>query len=108
MINWDDFEKIDLRVGTIISAAEFPRAKKPAYKLLIDFGAAGILSSSAQITALYDVADLPGRQVIAVVNFPPRKIADFSSECLVLGIYSSAGVVLLQPDRLVGNGEKVG
>jgi tRNA-binding protein len=108
MINWNDFEKIDMRVGTIISANVFPKAKKPAYQLTIDFGPLGLRSSSAQITELYSIDELAGRQVIAVVNFPPRQIADFSSECLVLGIYSSAGVVLLQPGQTVQNGDKVG
>ena len=108
MITWNDFEKIDIRIGTIISANAFPKAKKPAYQLTIDFGEFGVKSSSAQITELYQLADLPGKQVAAVVNFPPRRIADFSSECLVLGVYSSDGVVLLQPDRQVEKGGKVG
>jgi tRNA-binding protein len=108
MITWNDFEKLELRVGTIISADEFPKAKKPAYKLKIDFGDQGVLSSSAQITQLYEKSTLTGKQVIAVVNFPPRQIADFLSECLVLGIYSTDGVVLLQPERPVSNGEKIG
>ena len=108
MITWDDFEKIDIRAGTIISADEFPKAKKPAYKLQIDFGENGMKSSSAQITTLYERDELIGKQVIAVINFPPRKIADFSSECLVLGIYSTEGVILLQPERKVQNGCKIG
>ena len=108
MITWDDFEKIDIRAGTIISADEFPKAKKPAYKLQIDFGESGMKSSSAQITTLYERDELIGKQVIAVINFPPRKIADFSSECLVLGIYSTEGVILLQPERKVPNGCKIG
>ena len=108
LINWNDFEKIEMRVGTIISAKAFPKAKKPAYQLTIDFGPFGIRSSSAQITALYSLDELPGKQVIAVVNFPPRQIADFSSGCLVLGTYSAAGVVLLQPGQTVQNGDKVG
>jgi tRNA-binding protein len=108
MITWNDFEKLDIRVGTVINAEDFPKARKPAYKLQIDFGAHGILKSSAQLADLYDKPSLMGKQVIAVVNFPPRQIADFSSECLVLGIYSANGVVLLQPERPVGNGEKIG
>ena len=108
MINWNDFEKMDIRVGTIISAEDFPKARKPAYKLQIDFGAHGMLNSSAQLTDLYEKSSLMGKQVIAVINFPPRQIADFSSECLVLGIYSANGVVLLQPERPVINGEKIG
>jgi tRNA-binding protein len=108
MINWNDFEKIDIRVGTVISAEDFPKAKKPAYRLRIDFGDSGIKSSSAQITDHYNPADLIGRQVIAVINFPPMQIANFISECLVLGVYSNDGVVLLQPDKQVTNGFKVG
>lgn len=108
MITWNDFEKLDFRVGTIINVEDFPKARKPAYKLQIDFGSHGMLKSSAQLTDLYDKPSLMGKQVIAVVNFPPRQVADFSSECLVLGIYSANGVVLLQPERPVGNGEKIG
>ena len=108
MITWEDFEKLDIRVGTVISAEDFPKARKPAYKLKIDFGPLGMLRSSAQLTALYERSSLTGKQVIAVVNFPPRQIADFSSECLVLGIYSANGVVLLQPEQPVTNGEKIG
>ena len=108
MITWDDFEKIDIRAGTIISADEFPKAKKPAYKLQIDFGESGMKSSSAQITTAYERDELIGKQVIAVINFPPRKIADFSSECLVLGIYTTEDVILLQPERKVQNGCKIG
>ena len=107
-ISWQDFEKIDIRVGTIITTEDFPKARKPAYKMNIDFGPLGILRSSAQLTALYEKSSLTGKQVIAVVNFPPRQIADFSSECLVLGIYSANGVVLLQPGQPVANGEKIG
>ena len=110
MISWADFEKLDIRVGTITHAALFPKAKKPAYQLTINFGEIiGSLKSSAQITALYSVETLPGMQVIAVVNFPPKKIADFTSECLVLGIYTEENeVVLLQPQQKVSNGLKIG
>lgn len=109
MINWEDFEKIDIRVGTIVTASIFAEAKKPAYKLTIDFGEIGIKKSSAQITALYSVADLLGMQIIAVVNFPPKQIANFISECLVLGVYNDDGnVVLLQPNLPVTNGNKIG
>lgn len=109
MISWSDFEKIDIRVGTITSAADFPKARKPAYKLIIDFGEFGIKQSSAQITNLYSKANLVGKQVIAVVNFPPRQIADFSSECLVIGIYNEDNnVVLLQPEKPVKNGSRIG
>lgn len=109
-ITWNDFEKIDIRAGTIIKAEPFPKAKKPAYQLLIDFGNdIGIRRSSAQITALYSLEDLLNRQVVAVVNFPPKQIANFVSECLVLGIYDEEkNVVLLKPDKPVSNGMKIG
>jgi len=108
-IVWEDFEKIDLRSGTIKQLETFPKARKPAYKLWIDFGELGIKKSSAQITVHYNPEELVGKQVIAVVNFPPRQIADFISECLVLGVYNQDGsVVLLQPDKTVTNGQKVG
>lgn len=108
-ISWSDFEKIDIRVGTIVTAEPFPKARKPAYQLKIDFGELGIKRSSAQITALYTAEDLVGKQVIAVVNFPPKQIANVISECLVLGIYNEQNdVVLLQPERPVGNGHKIG
>jgi tRNA-binding protein len=108
-ISWSDFEKICIRVGTVTDAQPFPKAKKPAYKLTIDFGTFGIKHSSAQITELYDVNELIGIQVVAVVNFPPKQIADFFSECLVLGVYNESNdVVLLKPDRLVQNGGIVG
>ena len=110
MITWADFEKLDIRVGTIIKAEAFPQARKKAYKLTIDFGATlGVKSSSAQITEQYSLEELEGRQVIAVTNFPPKQIATFISECLVLGVYTEAGsVVPLQPDRNVTNGLKIG
>lgn len=109
-ISWADFEKIDIRVGTIQEVNEFPKARRPAYKLLIDFGAElGLRRSSAQITAHYTPEMLLGRQVIAVVNFPPKQIADFMSECLVLGVYDENNdVVLLAPDKKLGNGLKIG
>jgi tRNA-binding protein len=99
MITWDDFEKIDMRAGTIIEVDDFPKARKPAYKLTIDFGTAlGLKRSSAQVTAHYNKEDLLNRKVIAVVNFPPKQIADFISECLVLGVYDeNKDVILLQP-----------
>lgn len=109
MISWNDFEKIDIRVGTVIEASDFPNARKPAYRLTIDFGALGIKRSSAQITKFYATANLVGQQVIAVVNFPPKQIANFVSECLVLGIYDEKDdVVLLQPQQKVSNGLKIG
>lgn len=109
-ITWDDFEKIDIRVGTITEVNDFPEARKSAFKLAIDFGVdIGVKRSSAQITALYNKDDLHNRQVIAVVNFPPKNIAGYMSECLVLGIYTDKkDVVLLQPGQLVQNGWKIG
>jgi tRNA-binding protein len=108
-ITWDDFEKIDIRVGTIVDAKEFPEARRPAYKLTIDFGEIGIKRSSAQITRFYSVEQLVGLQVVAVVNFPPKQIAGFLSECLVLGVYDeNKDVVLLQPKQSVSNGSKIG
>lgn len=108
-ISWNDFEKIDIRVGTITDAQEFPKAKKPAYKLTIDFGELGIKQSSAQITKFYTPKELIGQQVIAVVNFPPKQIAGFISECLVLGVYDeNKDVVLVQPKHSVPNGSKIG
>lgn len=109
-ISWEDFEKVDMRVGTVIGVNDFPKAKKPAYQLSIDFGEAiGIRQSSAQITVHYTKEDLLDRQVIAVVNFPAKKIADFTSECLVLGIYDeNRDVILLQPEKRTLNGQKIG
>ncbi len=108
-ISWQDFEKIDIRTGTIIQAEEFPEARKPAYKLTVDFGAFGIRKSSAQITDLYTPEQLIGQQVIAIVNFPPKQIATYLSECLVLGVYDEQNnVVLLQPAQKVSNGLKIG
>lgn len=108
-ISWNHFEKVDIRVGTIIEAAEFPKARKPAYKLTIDFGELGFKRSSAQITKFYSINELVGQQVIAVVNFPPKQIADFFSECLVLGVYDeNKDVVLVQPKHSVSNGSKIG
>ncbi len=107
-ITWDDFEKVELRVGTIIEVDHFPKARKPAYKLKIDFGDFGIRQSSAQITELYKPEDLLNKQIIAVTNFPPRQIADFMSECLVTGVVDgSEPVVLLHPERKVKNGIRI-
>jgi len=109
LIQWEDFEKVDIRVGTILEAAPFPKARKPAYQLTIDFGELGVKRSSAQVTDLYDEQQLVGRQVVAVVNFPPKQIANFFSECLVLGVYTEKNeVVLLGPERKVQNGGKIG
>ncbi len=108
-ITWDDFEKIDIRVGTIVKVSDFPKAKKPAYQISIDFGELGIKQSSAQVTALYAQNELIGKQVVAVVNFPPKQIANFFSECLILGVYTDKKeVVLLCPDKPVDNGWKIG
>jgi len=108
-MTWDDFEKIDIRRGTIIEVADFPKAKKPAYQLTIDFGESGIKKSSAQIVSLYQKEELLGKQIVAIVNFPPKQIANFFSECLVLGVYNEKNeVVLLQPQRTVQNGLKIG
>ncbi len=109
MISWEDFEKLDMRTGTIIEALPFEKAKKTAYKLKIDFGQEGIKNSSAQITNLYELNELVGKQIIAVINFPPKQIADFMSECLVLGVYNqNKDVILLQPERQTDNGNKIG
>jgi len=108
-ITWDDFEKIDVRAGTITEVKDFPKAKKPAYQLTVDFGDIGIKKTSAQLTQLYSKEELIGKQVVAVVNFPSKQIANFSSECLVLGIYTDKKeVVLLTPDKKVENGRQVG
>ncbi len=107
-LTWTDFEKVELRVGTILAAEDFPKAKNPAYQLTIDFGEFGIKRSSAQITKLYDKAELPGKQVIAVVNFPVKQIANFFSECLVLGVVGDGKeVTLLRPDKPVPNGLRI-
>ena len=108
-ITWDDFAKIDIRAGTITEVNDFPKAKNPAWQITIDFGEAGIKRSSAQITHLYEKEALIGKQVVAIVNFPPKQIANFFSECLVLGVYTDKKeVVLLTPDRPVENGWKIG
>ena len=109
MAPFDDFMKLDIRVGTITEAKVFEKARRPAYQLRVDLGEEiGVKKSSAQITGHYKPEELIGRQVLAVVNFPPRQIADFMSEVLVLGTYSDGGVVLIAPDRKVKNGDKLG
>ena len=109
MATFDDFMKLDIRVGTIVSAKHFEKARKPAYQLEVDLGGElGIRRSSAQITEQYRPEELSGKQVLAVVNFPPRQIANFFSEILVLGTYSEGGVVLIRPDKPVKNGDKLG
>jgi len=108
-ISWQDFEKVDMRVGVVTDAKEFPEARRPAIRLWIDFGTLGTKRSSAQITAHYRPADLIGRRVVAVVNFPPKQIGPFVSEVLVLGAYNEAGeVILLNPDQPVAPGSKIG
>ena len=109
-ISWMDFEKVEIRVGTIVSVDDFPEARKPAYQLVIDFGnTIGIRKSSAQITKRYRKEDLLNRQIVAVVNFPKKQIGKFMSECLVLGAVGEEGdVVLLSPDFKVGNGSRIG
>jgi len=109
MISWEDFEKINIQTGTIVEINDFPKARKPAYKLKIDFGKSGIKQSSAQITKHYTKEQLIGQQVVAVVNFPPKQIADFFSECLVLGVYDENNdVILLRPERNVPEGLAIG
>ena len=108
-ISWADFEKVDMRVGVVTDAEEFPEARRPAYRLRIDFGPLGVKRASAQITDHYRPSELIGRQVIAVVNFPPKQIGPFVSEVLVLGAYNEAGeVILLHPDKPVAPGSKIG
>lgn len=109
MATFDDFMKLDIRVGEVISASVLEKARKPAYRLQVDFGPEiGVKNSSAQITDCYAAHELVGRQVLGVVNFPPRRIAGFESEVLVLGVYAQQGVVLIQPDQTVKKGDKLG
>lgn len=109
-ITWEDFEKLDIRVGTIISAINFEKARNPSYQLEIDFGDLGIRNSSAQITELYNKEELIGKQILAVVNFPKKQIANFFSECLVLGLYgeNKKEVTLVTPSLPVKNGSQLG
>lgn len=108
-ISWNDFEKIELCVGTIIAVEDFPEAKKPAYKITVDFGRSGIKKSSVQITALYTKSELIGKQIIGVINFPVKQIGPFPSEFLTTGFYREDGsVVLAVPDKEVPNGAKLG
>jgi tRNA-binding protein len=107
-ISWNDFEKVELRVGTVTRVEDFPEARKPAYRIWADFGDAGVKKSSAQITALYTKADLIGRQIVAVVNFPPLQVASFMSEFLLTGFVLDHGeVVIAQPERPVPNGSRL-
>lgn len=109
-ISWSDFEKIDIRCGTIISVHDFEKARNPSYQLEIDFGDLGIKKSSAQITSLYAKEDLVGKQILAVINFPKKQIANFFSECLVLGVYGEnpKDITLISPSMPVKNGLIVG
>ena len=108
-LSWAEFEKVDMRVGRVVDAQPFPEARRPAYKLWVDFGPLGVKRSSAQVTRHYAPAELVGRRVIAVVNFPPKQIGPFVSEVLVLGAYDDGGeVVLLRPDADVSPGAKIG
>ena len=107
-LTWSEFEKVEMRVGTIIEVQDFPEARNPSYKLVIDFGSEiGIRKTSAQITVLYNKEDLIGKQVIAVVNFPKKQIANFLSECLVLGAVNEEEVNLLQPNFKTNNGLRI-
>jgi tRNA-binding protein len=109
VITWEDFARVDIRAGEVVRVEEFPRALKPSYKLWVDFGSEiGIRQSSAQLTECYKAGDLPGRQVLGVVNFAPRNIAGFSSEVLILGLYTEQGIVLISPERQVNKGDKLG
>ncbi|WP_455384774.1 tRNA-binding protein [Acidihalobacter prosperus] len=109
-IAWNDFTRVELRIGTIVEVEDFPEARRPAWRLRVDFGEEiGVRKSSAQVTDLYDAETLLGKQVVAVVNFPPKQIGPFMSECLVTGFYREDGaVVLCVPDREVPNGAKLG
>ena len=109
-ITWQDFDQVELRVGTIVEVEDFPEARTPAYKIKVDFGPAiGIKKSSAQITDLYSKDDLKGRQIVGVINFPPKQIGPFRSECLITGFYQEdRSVVLAVPERKVANGAKLG
>ncbi len=108
-IQWSDFEKVEIRVGTIISVEDFPEAHKPAYKIIVDFGEFGIKKSSVRIVALYKKEELIGRQIIGIINFPVKKIGPFQSEFLMTGFYRADGsVVLAVPDKEVPNGAKLG
>jgi len=104
IITFEDFTKVDLRIGTIVEVNDFPKANKPAYQLIIDFGDLGVRKSSAQVTTQYTKEELLNRQIVAVVNFPKKQIADFMSECLVMGAVKEHDVFLLHPETKVKNG----
>jgi len=108
-LSWEEFQSVEMRVGTIISAEEFKEARQPAFKLKVDFGEYGLKKTSAQITSLYKTEELIGKQIVAVINFPPKQIANMMSECLVLGaIGNQKKVTLLEPERQVENGSRIG
>jgi tRNA-binding protein len=108
MISWSDFEKVEMRAGKVVDVRDFPEARNPSYKLTVDFGKFGVKKTSAQITKLYKKKDLINKQVIAVTNFPPKQIAGFMSECLILGVVlENKEVVLLKPEREVQNGKRI-
>lgn len=107
-INWEEFTKVEMRVGTVLNAEVFEEVKNPAYKMTIDFGEFGARKTSAQITKLYSAEELIGKQIIAVLNFPPKQIANMMSECLVLGGIEGKGVTLIKPDQKVENGTRIG
>ncbi len=108
-LTWDEFMNVEMRVGTIISAEIFKEVRNPAYKITVDFGEFGIRKTSAQVTVLYEAEELIGKQVVAVVNFPPKQIANMMSECLIMGgIGDNKEVTLLQPERTVKNGTRIG
>lgn len=107
-LSWEDFEKVEMRVGTILEVNDFPKARNPSYQLLIDFGSGiGQRKSSAQITSRYSKDELIGKQIIAVVNFPKKQIANFMSECLVIGAVNGKDVILIQTDKKVENGLRI-
>ena len=106
-INFEDFTKVDVRVGTIIEVNDFPQARNPSYQLIIDFGDLGIKKTSAQITTIYTKEELVGRQIVATINFPKKQIANFMSECLVMGAVDGKDVILLKPEQKVKNGSTV-
>lgn len=108
LISWDDFSKIEVRVGTVLSAEVFEKARNPAYILMVDFGELGVRKTSAQITKLYKVEELVGKQVVAVVNFPEKQIANIQSQCLVMGAIDGDEVTLLTTDKKVANGLRIG
>lgn len=109
LLSWNEFTKVEMRVGTIISVEEFKEVKNPAYKIIIDFGEFGKRKTSAQITQLYEPADLIGKQIVAVANFPPKQIANIMSECLILGsVADNKDVTLIEPGKIVKNGTRVG